>query len=58
MSAWMKAKYSTYVPRQREKNEAPSSGVNMLLQPVYVPEGMRAMRPGADEHQRYRSLNK
>lgn len=56
MSAWMKAKYSAYVPRQREQNEALPTGINTLDLPVYVPQPMAIARHGADDHKRYRSL--
>lgn len=42
---------------ERTPNMATAPGINLKEQPVYVPPKREAMRPGADDHLKYKSLS-
>lgn len=41
---------------ERTPDMATPPGINIKTQPVYVPPKREAMRPGADDHLKYKSL--
>lgn len=45
-----------WVRRVPEPNEAVAPAINIWLQPVYKPASPEYVRPGADDHLRYKSV--
>ena len=46
---------SVYVPVERDPNLVPAPALSVWKQPVYVAEKVQPMRPGADDHLKFKS---
>lgn len=60
LSPKLKKQHGEYTgPRVREPNEALPNRIPVMSKkyPRYVPKQIEVVRPGADEHKKYRSLN-
>ena len=47
---------SVYVPVERDPNLVPAPALSVWQQPVYVVEKVQPMRPGADDHLKFKSV--
>ena len=51
------AKYRTgFVPTAKDPNAVPAPAMSVWKQPVYVVEKVQPMRPGADDHLKFKSV--
>ena len=51
------AKYRTgFVPAAKDPNAVPPPSLSLWHQPVYKPENLTPMRPGADDHLKFKSV--
>ena len=46
---------SVYVPTERDPSLVPAPAMSVWKQPVYVAEKVQPMRPGADDHLKFKS---
>ena len=46
---------SVYVPVERDPSLVPAPAMSVWKQPVYVAEKVQPMRPGADDHLKFKS---
>lgn len=46
---------SVYVPVERDPNLVPAPAMSVWKQPVYVAEKVQPMRPGAEDHLKFKS---
>ena len=46
---------SVYVPVERDPDLVPAPALSVWQQPVYVAEKVQPMRPGADDHLKFKS---
>jgi hypothetical protein len=50
-------KYRTgYVPLAKDPDAVPPPSISLWHQPVYVPKNLTPMRPGADDHLKFKSV--
>ena len=47
---------SVYVPVERDPSLVPAPAMSVWKQPVYVAEKVQPMRPGADDHLKFKSV--
>mgnify|MGYP003675215428 FL=1 len=45
-----------YVPIERDPSLVPAPAMSVWKQPVYVAEKVQPMRPGADDHLKFKSV--
>ena len=45
-----------YVPIERDSSLVPAPALSVWQQPVYVAEKVQPMRPGADDHLKFKSV--
>lgn len=55
LSARLKAKFKKYLAKERQANEALPNTFNLFKAPKYKPEPSTTVRPGADDHLKYKS---
>lgn len=55
MSLRMKAKFPKYTAKVRQNCEALPNTYNLLKAPKYKPPPTQSVRPGADDHLKYKS---
>lgn len=55
MSPRMKAKFPKYTAKVRQSCEALPNTYNLLKAPKYKPPPTQSVRPGADDHLKYKS---
>lgn len=47
---------SVYVPVERDPSLVPAPTMSVWKQPTYKPENVQPMRPGADDHLKFKSV--